>query len=178
MLSAMTEILMGLPYLWADDRLRLWANLIMAIQRVFYKYIIFKYNQQDATLHELFISVKCSTCFRRFLRQSSEAQKLYMQHRVLCQTFSATCHCRGRDVLSLQRQWQVAVKFWESTRCCIYSFWAPDDGRRNRLKHVEHFTEINKLCNVASCCLYLKMHLRCMDPWKSEVLSKFGFFLK
>jgi hypothetical protein len=23
------------------------------------------------------------------------------------------------------------------TRYCMYSFWAPDDGRRNRLKHVE-----------------------------------------
>jgi len=33
-----------------------------------------KYNQKDATLHNLFISVKCSTCFRRFLRPSSEAQ--------------------------------------------------------------------------------------------------------
>ena len=36
-------------------------------------------------------------------------------------------------------------------------FGAPDDGRRNRLKHVEHFTEINKLCNVAYCWLYLKI---------------------
>jgi hypothetical protein len=35
---------------------------------------IFKYNQQDATLHNLFISVICSTCFRRFLRPSSGAQ--------------------------------------------------------------------------------------------------------
>ena len=33
--------------------------------------------------------------------------------------------------------------------------WAPDDGRRNRLKHVEHFTEIN--------CLTL--HLICYT-WK------------
>jgi len=24
-------------------------------------------------------------------------------------------------------------------RCCVYSFWAPDDGRRIRLKHVEHW---------------------------------------
>ena len=23
------------------------------------------------------------------------------------------------------------------TRCCVYSSWAPDDGRRNRPKHVE-----------------------------------------
>ena len=35
---------------------------------------IFKCNQQDAALHSLFISVKCSTCFRRFLRPSSGAR--------------------------------------------------------------------------------------------------------
>jgi len=34
---------------------------------------IFKYNQQNATLHNLFVSVKCSTCFRRLCRQSSGA---------------------------------------------------------------------------------------------------------
>ena len=33
-------------------------------------------------------------------------------------------------------------------------FWAPDDGRKNRPKHVEHLTEINKLWNGASCWLY------------------------
>jgi len=33
-------------------------------------------------------------------------------------------------------------------------FWAPDDGRKNCLKHVERLTEINKLWNVASCWLY------------------------
>jgi len=41
-------------------------------------------------------------------------------------------------------------------------FWAPDDGRKNHLKHVERLTEINKLWNVASCWLYsantLAMH--------------------
>ena len=36
-------------------------------------------------------------------------------------------------------------------------FSAPDDGRRNRLKHAEHFTEINELCDVASCWLYLNI---------------------
>jgi len=38
-------------------------------------------------------------------------------------------------------------------RLCV-QFWAPDDGRKNRLKHVERLTEINKLWNVASCWLY------------------------
>ena len=69
----------------------------------------------------------------------------------------------------LKWQWQVAVRVWRSKRCCIYSFWAPHDGRRNRLKHVEHFTDINKLCNVTSRWLYLEIHLfkvpdRCHGP--------------
>jgi hypothetical protein len=61
-------------------------------------------------------------------------------------------------------------KVLKSTRCCVYSFWAPDDGRRNRLKHAEHFAEINKLCNVASCWLYLEIYLRCTDPWTSKLI--------
>ena len=52
-------------------------------------------------------------------------------------------------------------------------FWAPDDGRRNRLKHVEHFTEMNKLCNAASCWLYLEIRLRCTDPWSSNLCRLF-----
>jgi len=37
--------------------------------------ILAKYNQQDATFHNLFISVRRSTCFRRGFRPSSGAQK-------------------------------------------------------------------------------------------------------
>jgi hypothetical protein len=46
------------------------------VQGSVHREYIFKYNQQDATLHNSFISAKCSTCFRRFLRLSSGAQKL------------------------------------------------------------------------------------------------------
>ena len=35
---------------------------------------IFKCNQHDTKLHNLFVSVKFSTCFRRFLLPSSGAQ--------------------------------------------------------------------------------------------------------
>ena len=41
-----------------------------------WKYI-FKCYQPDATLYNLFIPVKCSTCFRRFLRPSPGAQTVY-----------------------------------------------------------------------------------------------------
>ena len=43
-------------------------------------------------------------------------------------------------------------------------FWAPDDGRKNRLKHLELLTEINKLWNVASCWLYSKNILATHGP--------------
>jgi hypothetical protein len=42
----------------------------------------FKYNQQDATLYNILYCCQCCTCFGRFLRPSSGAQKLYTQHRV------------------------------------------------------------------------------------------------
>ena len=32
---------------------------------------------------------------------------------------------------------------------------APDDGWRYHPKHVEQFPDINKLCNVASCWIYI-----------------------
>jgi hypothetical protein len=32
-------------------------------------------------------------------------------------------------------------------------FWAHDDGRKNLLKNIERFTEINKLRKFASCWL-------------------------
>jgi hypothetical protein len=48
-----------------------------------------------------------------------------------------------------------------NTRCCRYScmrswWW----GWKYHPKHVEQFQDINKLCNVASCWIYL----RCTDP--------------
>jgi len=46
-------------------------------------------NEQDATFHNLFISVRRSTCFRRFFRPSSGAQNC-VRYRV-CQTIIATC---------------------------------------------------------------------------------------
>jgi hypothetical protein len=44
---------------------------------------ILKHNQGDATFYNILYSCQCSTYFERFLRSSSGAQKLYMQHRVL-----------------------------------------------------------------------------------------------
>ena len=44
--------------------------------------LFFKYKQQDATLYNILCYCQCSTCFRWFLRPSSGAQKLYVQHQI------------------------------------------------------------------------------------------------
>jgi hypothetical protein len=36
---------------------------------------------------------------------------------------------------------------------------APDDGWKFHLKHVEQFPDINKLCNVLSCWIYIRILL-------------------
>jgi hypothetical protein len=88
--------------------------------------IFAEYNQQDATFHNLFISVRCSTCFRRFFCPSPGAQNC---------TYS--------------------IRYWSDKYLTLYvQFWGPGDGRKNRLKHVEGITEINKLRKFASCSLY------------------------
>jgi len=85
-----------------------------------------EYNKKDATFLNLFISVRRSTCFRRFFRPSSGAQNCTYNFRYLSDKY-----------LTLYVQ-----------------FWAAVDGRKNRLKHVERLTEINKLRKVASFWLY------------------------
>ena len=62
--------------------------------------IFFKYNQQDATLYNILYYCQCSTCFRRFLRPSSGAQKLYTQHRVYAKL--ACCYRQRQQQASLQ----------------------------------------------------------------------------
>ena len=87
-------------------------------------------NQQNATFLNLFISVKCSTCFRRFFCPSSGAQNC---------TYS--------------------IRYWSDKYLTLYvQFWAPDDGQKNRLKHVECLTEINKFRNVTSANMEIITH--------------------
>ena len=46
-----------------------------------------EYNQQDATFYNLFLSVRCSTCFRRVFRPSSGAQNCTYSARYLSDSY-------------------------------------------------------------------------------------------
>jgi hypothetical protein len=50
---------------------------------------------------------------------------------------------------------QVAVTEWQIPDAIDTVVCAPDDGWRYHPKRVEQFPDINKLCNVASCWIYI-----------------------
>jgi hypothetical protein len=74
---------------------------------------------------DLFISINYSTCFRRFLRPPSGAQKCIYSVRY-CQTNTAACCYRGWDgtpwssISCCYRGWDVTP--WSSITCC-YRGW-------------------------------------------------------
>jgi hypothetical protein len=57
---------------------------------------IYSYNQQDATLHSLFISGNYSTCFGWYFHQSSGAHTTVPTASGICHTVTAICRYRGR----------------------------------------------------------------------------------
>ena len=85
-----------------------------------------------------------------------ERTQLYLQHLVF-----VTPYC----YLPLSRRsWNSSISSMTAagsnndvtnTRCCNTVLCAPDDGWRYHPKHVEQFPDINKLCKVASCWIYI-----------------------
>jgi hypothetical protein len=50
---------------------------------------------------------------------------------------------------------QIAVTVWQIPDAVETVVCAPDDGWKYHPKYVEQFPDINKLCNVASFCIYI-----------------------
>jgi hypothetical protein len=139
-----------------------------------------KCNQQDATFLNIFISIKRSTCFRRFLRPSSGAQTVHTASGI-CQTLLLPVAIMVvRELVWMQwvhpdqfHHTDDSSKVWQIPEA-MCTVWAPDDGRRNRLKHVEHFIEINILRNVASCWLHFGNFLSLfVDVFNYTLLTAF-----
>jgi hypothetical protein len=94
------------------------------------------YIRQDATLHSLFISWNCSTCFRWYLHPSSGAHTSVSTASGICQTDTATCRYRGR----------VGTGSSSSTIAAYSS---------NGVINTTAVSRYNKLCNIASCWIYI-----------------------
>jgi hypothetical protein len=107
------------------------------------------YVQKDATLYTQFILCgNCSTCFGWYLHPSSGVQTTVSTASGICLTVTATCRYIAAGSSNSQT----------NTKCCRYSclhswWW------------VEVLSEIcravsrwNKLCNVASCWIYIRIY--------------------
>jgi hypothetical protein len=103
------------------------------------------YIQQDTTLHILFISGNCCICFGWYHHPSSGEHTTVSTASGICHTVTATCRYRGRGETALQFQ-----LFHDSG----WEHW------RYHRKHVDQFPDINKLCNVASCWIYIGIKSR------------------
>jgi hypothetical protein len=81
-------------------------TLILLMWRIWWApNIIPIYIQQDATLHRLFISGNCSTCFGWYFHPSSGAHTTVSTAYVICRTVTAICRYRGRVGTSLSVLW-------------------------------------------------------------------------
>src|SRR5215475_10377191 len=126
---------------------------------------IYSYIQQDAKLHSLFISGNCSTCFGWYFHPSSGAHTTVSTASGNCHTVTAICRYRGRVGTRLSVLWVAYATHSTLKPDAVHTVvCAPDDGWKYQPKHVEQFPDINKLCNVASCWIYIGIYLRCTDP--------------
>jgi len=88
-------------------------------------------------LSQIIYSCKTFYMFRTVFSSIIRSSKLRIQKRYMS---NSCCYL----LLSHPRSQQVAAAVWHIP--LLYTqFWAPDDGRKDRPKHVERFTRINNL---------------------------------
>jgi len=101
--------------------------------------------QEDASIYSLFTSVNRCTCFGWCLHPSSGDRVTVSTAFGISKTATAT----AAAVQSRSGQVAVAVSLMSDAVDTVTR--APDDGWRHRPKHVERFTDVNKLYIVTSC---------------------------
>jgi hypothetical protein len=93
--------------------------------------IITDYSQEDAYFPEFIYFYRRSTCFRRFFRPSSGANICTYSFRY-CQPILLLA-ATVEEVFHLAASSSVGSQYLK----LYVQIFAPDDGRRNRLKHLE-----------------------------------------
>jgi hypothetical protein len=113
-------------------------------------------NPTICNVTQFIISRNCSTCFGWYLHPSSRAQTTVSTASGICHTVTATCRY---------------------TRCCRHScfrFWWWVVVPPKTCRAVSRY---NKLCNVPSCWIYIRILLRCTDTLPVKKI-KLYYFLK
>jgi hypothetical protein len=115
---------------------------------------IFKHNQKYATLHNGIYHYNCSTCFRRFLRPSSGAQKLYTQHRVYVRLLFQLTHASGKKHKKPDIYPMLCIQFLSPW------WWAEEPPETCRAFIVTN--------TIVKCCILLVMLEYINDAWSHE----------
>jgi hypothetical protein len=151
---------------------------------------VFQYiSNKMQNLHSLFIFGNCCIYFGWYFHPSSGAHTTVSTASGIWHVVAAICRYRGRvgTCLSVCCEWRTpptaqhtqTVSNYSTiaadssngvtnTRCCRYSLWASDDGWRYHPQHVEQFPDINKLCKVAPCWIYIGIDFTRKDLFSSS----------
>ena len=113
------------------------------------------YIQQDATLHSLFYLETALHVSGGIITNHQEHKQLYLQH-----------------LVSVTPLPLPAAIVWQIPDAVDTVVCAPDDGWWYHPKHVEQFPDINKLCKVASCWIYIGICL--FDMFRTTKCSSSG----
>jgi hypothetical protein len=119
------------------------------------------YIQQDATLHSLFISGNCSKMFRvippPIIRSAYNCiysvwffVTLLLLPASIVEELELLNYGSNSSTIAAGSSNGVTKPDAVDKVVCV-----PDDGWRYYPKYVEQFSYMNKLCNVASCCIYI-----------------------
>jgi hypothetical protein len=143
-------------------------KLSVKITHIFSHILI--YIQNDAMLHSL--SGNCSICYHHSL---SGAQTTISTASGICHTFIAIC--RYRAVGGVRNPQHTETSFNSSmivadsnngvtnTRCCRYSYLLSWWWVVVPPKICTAVSRENKLCNIASFWICIRILLRCTDSW-------------
>ena len=105
------------------------------------------FRRKGISLNDLYDFIQAAP--RMMLPAGRPATSWVVHYTTSCNT--RTSHNTIRSVPTHSPWWQVAVTVWLVPDVVDTVVRAPDDGWRYHPKHVEQFTDTNKLCIVASC---------------------------
>ena len=156
---------------WCDSKSYLFNNYIQT--HVSYSNIIIYVYPTRCNVAQFILSGNWSTCFGWYHHPSSGAQTTVSTASGICHTISAICRYRGRVGTDLSVLWAAYATHSTAdsnngvtnTRFCRYSclrswWWVVVSPEICRAVSM-----YNKLCNAASCWIYIRILLRCTDPW-------------
>ena len=121
---------------------------------------------------DLFISINCSTCFRRFLRPSSGAQNCTYSVRY-CQTNTAACCYRGWDGTHfhlIHDSSSIGLTIPDAVCTVLCSWWWVEE-QPETCRAIYGNKQIEKTLHLVGCNLELLLYLlwyECVCVWERK----------